>query len=235
MNSPVSYSLDGKLATITFDDGKANALSADAIGALLAAIERAEGEAGALVLAGRPDRFCAGFDLRTMLASAEAATTLLARGAELYFRLYGSPLPVVLACTGHAMAGGALLLLTGDRRFGARGAYRIGLNEVAIGMPVPRLGVELARDRLVPAELGRATVGAQIYDPEGACAAGFLDEVVSAEEVLGRAKDEALRLAALPRVAYAATKDRLRGRSLAYMRETLEADMAALSALLPRA
>ena len=169
---PVRYSLDGNIATVTMDDGKANALSDSMIDALLAALERAEREAGALVLTGRKDRFCAGFDLRVMMAGAASATTLLKRGATLLLKLYGSPLPVVMACTGHAVAGGALVLLTGDVRVGGRGAFKLGLNEVSIGMPVPVLAMELARDRLDPKELGPATLESRIYAPDDALKAG---------------------------------------------------------------
>ena len=84
------------------------------------------------------------------------------------------------ACTGHALAGGALVVLTGDYRIGASGEFKIGLNEVTIGMPVPVLAMELARDRLATSELVRATLLAQIYNPEGAVRAGYLDAVVAA-------------------------------------------------------
>src|ERR1700761_8341907 len=97
----VSYTLEENTALITMDDGKANALSDAMIGELTAALTRAEGEAKAVVLAGRPERFCGGFDLKVMMSSPEAARTLLRTGAALLMRLYGSPLPIVAACTGH--------------------------------------------------------------------------------------------------------------------------------------
>src|SRR5512146_236246 len=137
----VRYRLEGdkQIAVVEMDDGKANALSAEMIDALLAALTRAEGEAKAMVLAGRPERFCAGFDLRVMMSGPEQATALLKRGSELLLRLYDAKIPLVIACTGHALAGGALVVLTGDLRIGAQGPFKIGLNEVSIGMPVPVL------------------------------------------------------------------------------------------------
>jgi enoyl-CoA hydratase len=198
---------------------------------LTAALGRAEAEASAVVLAGRPERFCAGFDLRVMMSGADAATALLKQGAGLLLRLYGSALPVVIACTGHAMAGGALVVLTGDLRVGAAGPFRIGLNEVSIGMPVPVLAMELARDRLLPTALPRATLHAHIHSPDEALAAGFLDAVAPPEEVLPRALAEAERLGALGRVPYAATKERLRGRTITHIRDTLDADTRALLTL----
>ena len=224
----VTYSLEDKVAVVTMNDGKANALSQPMIEALLAALARAEQEAGAMVLAGRPDRFCAGFDLRVMMSSPEAATTLLRSGSNLFMKFYVAKLPLVIACTGHALAGGALVVLTGDCRIGAAGAYKLGLNEVSIGLPVPVLAMELARDRLSKRALVHATLLAQIYDPEGALAAGYLDTVVPADEVLAKARAEAARLAALPATAFRATKQRLRGATIDHITRTLDADMQTL-------
>lgn len=224
----VRYTLEGTTAIVAMDDGKANALSYAMIDALLEAVARAEREASAIVLAGRPERFCAGFDLKVMMAGPDPARQLLRRGSELLMKLYGTPLPLVIACTGHALAGGALVVLTGDVRLGAAGAFRIGLNEVSIGLPVPVLAMELARDRLAPSALPRATLGAQIYAPDEAVTAGYLDGVVPVDELAARAAQEAARLGALSRQAYRATKDRLRGKTIAYVRETLDDDMARL-------
>jgi enoyl-CoA hydratase len=233
VNSEIlTYTLEGTTAVVTMDDGKANALSDAMIAALLAALTRAEGEATAMVLVGRPDRFCAGFDLRVMMSGPEAAKSLLGRGSELLMRLYGASIPLVMACTGHALAGGALVLLTGDVRIGAAGAFRIGLNEVSIGMPVPVLAMELARDRLTSTELSRATLMAQIYAPETAAKAGYLDEVVPAADVLARAKEEATRLGVLAKGAFSATKARLRGKTIKHIQDTLEDDMKSL--LMPQ-
>src|SRR5262245_36913590 len=109
----VDYSLEGTTAIVQMDDGKANALSDEMIDGLLEALARAEKEANAMVLAGRRERFCAGFDLRVMMSGPEAAVALLRRGADLLMKLYGAPIPIVIACTGHAKAGGALVVLTG--------------------------------------------------------------------------------------------------------------------------
>lgn len=224
----VRYTLDGTIAIVTMDDGKANALSYAMIDALLEAVGRAEREASAMVLAGRPEKFCAGFDLKVMMSGPDPAKQLLRRGADLLMKLYGVPIPLVIACTGHAIAGGALVVLTGDVRVGAAGAFRIGLNEVSIGLPVPMLAMELARDRLAPAALPRATLGAQMYAPEEAVAAGYLDAVVPADELAARAAQEAVRLGALSRSAYRATKERLRGKTIAHILGTLDDDMARL-------
>jgi enoyl-CoA hydratase len=221
----VSYSLDNGVAIVRMDDGKANALSNEMIDALLAALTRAEAEAKAMVLAGRPERFCAGFDLRVMMSGPEQATALLTRGSELLLRLYDANLPLVIACTGHALAGGALVVLTGDLRIGTPGAFKIGLNELAIGLPVPVLAMELARDRLLPTELHKATLMAQIYAPDDAMRAGWLDAVVPADQLVAHATEAAAKLGAQSKPAYRHTKTRLRGATIAHIRATLDSDM----------
>ena len=228
MSELVRFRIEGKTAVVEMDDGKANALSDAMIGALTAALDRAEAEASALVLAGRPERFCAGFDLRVMMSGPEQAKALLTRGSDLLMRLYGASIPVVIACTGHALAGGALVVLTGDVRIAAAGPFKIGLNEVAIGMPVPVLAMELARDRLAPAALTHATLLARIYAPDEAVGAGYVDECVAPDQVMPRALAEAGRLAGLGRSPFRATKERLRGKTIAHIRDSLEGDMRAL-------
>jgi enoyl-CoA hydratase len=228
VSEPLAYSIDNKVALIQMDDGKVNALSRSMIDAIIAALARAETEANAVVLAGRPERFSAGFDLRVMMSNPQAATELLTAGSELLLKLYASTIPLVIACTGHALAGGALMVLTGDYRIGTAGAYKLGLNEVGIGMPVPVLAMELARDRLLPTELVHATLHAKIYDPTSAVAAGYLDEVVAADATLARAKEEAARLGAHSRSAFKATKTRLRGKTIDHIRSSMAEDLRTL-------
>jgi enoyl-CoA hydratase len=225
---PLRYELDDGIAVVTMDDGKANALSVAMLEALVGALTRAESEAKAMVLAGRAERFSAGFDLKVMMAGPASARDLLGRGADVLMRLYGAKLPLVIACTGHALAGGALVVLTGDYRVGARGAYKLGLNEVTIGLPVPVLAMELARDRLSRRALTRATLLGEIYEPEGALAAGYLDAVVAPADVVTQAVTEARKLGAISRAAFTATKQRLRGATIRHVVETAEADLREL-------
>ena len=224
-DSIVRYELADNIATITMDDGKANALSIAMIEQLMAALERATLEAGAVVLTGRPDKFCAGFDLRVMMSGPDAAIDLLRRGSALLMRLFELPLPLVIAATGHALAGGALVVLTGDHRIVADGTFKVGLNEVAIGLPVPVLAMELARARLLPTELTHATLLANIYTPADARAAGYVDAVVPADALATTALAEAKRLAALSKPAFVGTKQRLRQATIEVIRNTFEEDV----------
>jgi enoyl-CoA hydratase len=222
----VGYAREGDVAVIRLDDGKANALSHDVLDGLHVALDRAEQEARSVVIAGRDGRFSAGFHLPTMTAGTAEMQGLVTAGAELLLRIYLFPRPVVVACTGHALAAGALVVLVGDTRVGAEGDFKIGLNEVAIGMQLPVFAVELARDRLSKRHFTAATMQARIYDPAGAVDAGFLDAVVAADEVVAAATAEAARLAELRTGAYAETKDRARTTTVDFVRATLADDMA---------
>ncbi len=225
----VAYELQESIAVLRMDDGKANALSHPMMAALDEALDRAEKEASAVVLTGRAGRFCAGFDLKHMMAGPDAAREMVSRGADLLLRLYTLPLPLVVACTGHALAGGALVVLTGDVRVGARGAFRVGLNEVQIGMPVPVLAMELARDRIEPRHLASATLFAKVTEPDEALGMGWFDEVVDEPALFETSLAHAKRLAALPRHPYAKTKEALRERTVKYIRDTLVDDMKRLT------
>src|SRR4051794_31149557 len=103
-DTPVQFEQDGNVAVVTMDDGKANALSYAMMDAVEAAIAKAGDGTAALVLAGRPGKFCAGFDLREMGAGPDRARALVSRGADFLLKLYGLPMPLVVACTGHALA-----------------------------------------------------------------------------------------------------------------------------------
>ena len=222
----VRFSREGSVARLHFDDGKANVISPASLAELNAALDRAEKEAGAVVLFGRTGRFCAGFDLGTIQESPEAARRLVAGGAQLAARLAGSPLPIVIGCGGHALAMGALLLLGADVRIGAEGDFKLGLNEVAIRMTLPGFAMELANERLSKRHLLRATTLAEVYTPAAACDAGYLDRVVPAEKLEAEALAEGARLADLPRRAFAETKRALRGAMVERIQAGLDEDLA---------
>jgi len=226
----VRFEREGEIAHIALDDGKANAVGPGLLDSLGAALDRAEKEAQAVVLHGRPGRFSAGFDLSVLGSGGEPARSLVQRGAELGLRLAEFPRPVVAACSGHAIAMGAVLLLCADFRIGARGAFKIGLNEVAIGMTLPHFARELARVRLSKRHLLRAAVHAEFYDPEGAVDAGFLDEAVAPESLDEVARAHAERLAKLDGRAFFGTRRGMLGGALEDIRQRLVSD---LSRLLP--
>ena len=234
MGTLVNYHLAGSVATITMDDGKANVLSPTMLAALNAALDRAEADAAAaargaagpaagcaVLLAGRPGIFSGGFDLSVIRDGGPAVGQMVTAGFELAARILAFPLPVVIACTGHAVAMGAFLLLAGDYRVGAAGPFRITANEVAIGLQVPPPALELCRQRLTPAAYSRAVILADVFAPADAVSAGFLDELAPAADPVEPARAVAARLSALDRAAHAAAKLNVRGAAVAAIRESL--------------
>lgn len=227
----VGYEIRDQVAVIGIDNGKANALSPDVLDALHDAFGRTEADPSVrvVVLAGKPGIFSGGFDLNVMREDFVAAIRLVHRGGELVRRLYGLTKPVVAACTGHAIAGGALLLLGCDLRVGADGPFKIGLNEVAIGMVLPDWAIAIARERLDPTAVQRATMLARIHSPGEAVSAGFLDVLVAPEDVLDVAVNEGRALAMLNADAYAKSVTAVRGRALEILDATLAADAKFIS------
>lgn len=224
MSEPVTYTRHEQIATITMDDGKVNSLTPDRLSALMRALDQAEADKAVVIFTGRDQRFCAGYDLKVIMQGGAQASQLVMDGFRLLERLLCFPTPVVIASTGHAMAMGSFLLLAADVRIGVAGPYKYGANEVAIGMTLPYAAIELCRMRLAPTHIGRAAACAEIFSPEGALAAGFLDKVVAPEELRSAAEATALALSKLNMAAYVATKERVRAPGLKAYREAMVAD-----------
>ena len=215
MTEPTTYEQIGDVALVTLDDGKANAFGPPMIAAVDAMLDRAADEAKAVVLTGRPGVFSGGFDLNVLRGGdMEKARAMGIAGARLMMRLYGSPQPVVVAASGHAVALGALCVLTGDHRMAADGDFRFGLNEVAIGRALPPFAWLLARERLSKRALTHAALTARMYDPEGARDAGFVDAVVPAGDLRDAAVEKAAQLAEFDANAFSAMKRDLRGEGI---------------------
>ncbi len=217
---------------LRLDDGKANAVGHDTLAAVDAALDDAEQSAGALMITGREGRFSAGFDLSVIGGNPDAARELVAAGARTAARIYGAQIPVVAACNGHALAFGAILLLASDVRIGADVDAKIGLTEVAIGMPLPIFAIELARDRLSPRHFTAATALATAYAPAGAAEAGYLDEVVGADDLHDIALARASALAAhVRRTAFGLTRRTARQQTIDHILSTLDDDLTSFGAL----
>ena len=220
-----------KVVCISVDDGRANAFSPSLLVALSQELAEAEADAevGAAVIAGNQKAFFAGFDLDVIgSGDSKAIAEMTTAGGAFIRQAYGASLPVVAASTGHAVAAGALLLCGCDYRVGVDGPVKIGLNEVAIALTLPKWALLIASERLSKRYLQVSVANAQIFDGSGAVDAGFLDEVTTPEEVVTRAIEVAQGFAEqLDAKAYAATVRNLRGGLLGEMDAAVASDRAA--------
>lgn len=200
---------EGSVAVITFDDGKVNVLNHESLSRLGSAFDECR-EAGAILLRGQGKCFSAGLDLK-ILSQLEPVelSTLLELFSTVLQKIIQSPCPVVAAVNGHAIAGGAVITLCCDTAIGAQGELKIGLSEVAVGMPLPTFVVELARQRLNPTKLVEALLFGKLYGWQGGLEAGYLHHTAQPEELSGRSLEIAHHLAQLPKQAYLQTKKAL--------------------------
>lgn len=185
-----------------------NALNPELVEALDTALRQAPGQgAGAVVLSGRPGMFSAGLDVPALLQlDRPAMRAFWDRFFGLMRTLAESPVPVIAAVTGHSPAGGAVLTLFCDYRIAAAGEFKIGLNEVQVGLPVPPV-IQDALARLIgPRETERLTVRGLLVSPEEAMRVGLVDRVVAMEDVVETALAEARSLLALTPHAMLATR-----------------------------
>jgi enoyl-CoA hydratase len=229
MSERVTYELTDRVARIGLDDGKVNVMSTGMMGEISAALDRAEAEAEIVVLrSGRTSVFSAGFDLKVFNGGDAARRLEMVRaGAELALRLMAFPHPTIGVMQGHAFPMGTFLLLACDVRLGARGPHRMGLNEVAIGIAPPSFAVELARSRLHPAWLSRTVTLGEMYEPDDALAAGFLDRVVEPEAVAPTLEEIITALRPIHKASHAIAKQRLRQGAMDAMRTAIERELTA--------
>jgi len=217
----ITLDIQNDIAHIAMDDGKANAMSFAFLEEFQAHLDKAEKDAKAIMISGRPGRFCAGFDLSIMRESPDRAGELVNAGGHLMLRLFANPLPVVIACTGHALAGGGLLLLCADTRIGTQGDFKIGLNETAIGMVLPVVGIELPKARLGQDHFTPAVIQGKMHTPDEAVTAGFLDMAVDADTLMETSLGAAGALGQLPQHSYHGNKLLIRKDAIATIKASL--------------
>ncbi|HKU38877.1 MAG TPA: crotonase/enoyl-CoA hydratase family protein [Polyangiales bacterium] len=222
----VSYEFDAAVATIRMDDGKANVMTEGLLDGLARAFDRAEADRAVVVLTGRGRVFSAGYDLATFQRPPSEIKRVLRHGGEVVHRILSFPFPVIAACNGHAIAQGAFTLIAADVRIGVSGDFKIGLNEVAIGLTIPHYGVELARARLTVPGFQHAACTGTLYAPDEALRMGFFDRVVHPSQLMAASYEHAKALAKLDMAAHAGTKARVRAPALAAMRAGIDTELS---------
>lgn len=224
MSDLISYQLEDDIATLTLNNGKVNAISPDVIVAFNAALDQAVQDRAVVIITGQPGILSGGYDLKVMTSSPQNAVALVTAGSTLARRMLAHPYPIIVACPGHAIAKGAFILLSADYRIGVEGPFNIGLNEVQIGMTMHHAGIELARDRLRRSAFHRSVINGEIFNPEGAMDAGFLDKVVPAEQLMATAVAAAQQLKKINMTAHKNTKLKVRKAFLETLDKAIELD-----------
>jgi enoyl-CoA hydratase len=220
----VAIQIENQVATITIQNGKVNAISHQVIEEMNRALDQAQEAKAVVVITGKPGMLSAGYDLNVMRESTSAAMQLVEKGSTLSRRLLSFPFPVLVACPGHAVAKGAFLLLSADYRIGVEGNFKIGLNEVAIGMSMHDAGVELARGRLAPVFFNRSVILAEMVSPQDAIMMGFLDKVVDESDFLPTVNFAAQAMTKLDMKAHYNTKLKARADLLQRLDVAIERD-----------
>ena len=225
MNEFVTYTSAENYAIITINNGKANAISHEVIVGLNASLDKASEENKVVILTGKTGFFSAGFDLKVMSKSPDSAKELVTKGSKLSLRMLSFPQPIIIACSGHAIAKGAFLLLSADYRIGVEGDYKIGLNEVMIGMTMHNAGIAIAKARLSEVYVNRSVNNAEIYSSKQAIEAGFLDLIVPENHLMSTAVKVAEMSAKLNKKAHAETKLKVRKQHLEALEIAIELDL----------
>ncbi|MBB6341633.1 enoyl-CoA hydratase [Pseudomonas fluvialis] len=224
MSDLISYQLEDGIATLTISNGKVNAISPDVIAAFNAALDQAEADRAIVIITGQPGILSGGYDLKVMTSGPQNAINLVAAGSTLARRMLSHPYPIIVACPGHAVAKGAFILLSADYRVGVEGPFSIGLNEVLIGMTMHHVGIELARDRLRKNFFNRSVINGEMFNPQQALEAGFLDAVVAPEELMNAAKAMATQMKKVNMTAHKNTKLKTRKAFLETLDAAIELD-----------
>ena len=199
-----------------------NALHHPLVQELKSAVELAPKQgAKAMVISGVPGMFSAGLDVAFLLAQDQAG---MQRFWKDFFGMLRSvatsPIPIVAAMTGHSPAGGAVISIFCDYRIAAQGKFKIGLNEVQVGLPVPRVILNGLIRLVGQRQAERLAVRGLLVSPDEALEAGLVDQVVAPEEVVPKAIEWCREILRLPASAMQATRNSLRA-DYAVMFDTL--------------
>ena len=213
----ISYTIENNRAEITMDDGKANAMDFtyfEELNGALAAIESSGSKA--VIIKGRQGFFSGGLDLKLL---ATLAPTDIARLAETFvhamLRVFLYPIPTIAVCTGHAIAGGAMLAFACDRRYVIEGNYRIQMNELAIGIPLPSWMLLIGKSAIPAGCRTEALLHAKAYTPREAHGAGIFHGLIeNGADIDASLNDAVTDLMGLHMNAYSITKRRLREKAV---------------------
>jgi enoyl-CoA hydratase len=209
----MSMRTEGGIAVIQMDDGKANAMTPAFFSELNQRLDQAEISTVKLVsFVGRKGFFSGGLDLKLLPnLNAKELNDLAKSFARTLLRVYLFPIPTVAVCTGHAIAGGAMLVLACDRRFAVEGPYRFQVNEVAIGVPLPSWMALLGSSGIPPRWQTEALLHARVYQLSEAVNKGIFEKLLAEDsDIISYIKESSNDIMKLNLAAYSLSKKRMR-------------------------
>ncbi|MCP9235753.1 enoyl-CoA hydratase/isomerase family protein [Lewinella sp. JB7] len=224
--STLRISKTDRLATVTLDNGRVNAIDTPLSRDLHSTFLELDGDDGidGVVLAGKPHCFCAGLDVKMLATSDRAALRdffvayLSALQTMVRFRK-----PLVAAVTGYAPAGGTIIALTADYRVMGRGSkHTVGMNEFNMSLQIPRMMADIFAYYAGESTAWTAVQQARMYDSDAALAAGLVNESVEVDQVIDRAEAHCRRLMQVHAPVYQRTKRYLRRGLLAVVDHDIE-------------
>ena len=220
------------IAVLRLNRPPANAIHLGMCDELIALVDQLEADpdCGGLVLTGAPGMFCAGLDIIALRQlDRPEMTAFWRRFCKTFYRLYTTDLVTAAAISGHAPAGGCVLSLAVDYRAMAQGDFKIGLNEVAVGLPVPSFLCDVHVATVGQRAAERMLPHGTMVNPDEARAIGLVHALAPADELLPLVLDEVSRRLQAPPIARAATKRNLRRAAAADIEARLEEEVAVLT------
>ena len=216
--------VDGGVRILTLNRPPANAIDPTLMRDLYEACEAAtrDDAVRAIVVIGAGKFFCGGLDLKAVTGQTGTGSGFGSQGDGV-FALWTLPKPTVAMVNGHAIAGGGIVTLACDVRVAARGNAKIGLNETAIGLPLPTGAMEIARLALTDQQARCIVLGAELYPPDVARAHGMIDDVVEPADLERVCLERARLLGSYPRQAYAYNKRILQQHAITAVRNETDA------------
>ncbi len=224
----IHYKLANEVAHITMDDGKANAMNWVFFEEMGETLDRSEKEgAKVLIISGRPDFFSGGLDLNLVPTLSPTELNTFAKiFARTMLRVFSFPAPTIAACTGHSVAGGAILAFSCDLRLIVDGPYLIQMNEMVMGIPMPSWLLLLCRSAIPRQWQMEALLHAKAYNPSEVVERGMFHGLYgSVDEIMAEAKAHSETLKLLNLQAYYTTKKRMRGPDMEHALRLFEEEL----------
>ena len=196
----MQVNIENEIKTIHMGDKGPNLLSVERANEIISELNKSDCKA--VIILGNEKVFSAGLNLKHLQkAEKESEVSLIFKTLrELLVASRNFPGPVISIVSGHAIAGGCLLALASDYRYGVHGMHRMGLNEMAIGIDLPPDMLSIISHNISKNYLFEVATQCRMYSPTEALKKGLINEIVgyrftSKKKATLKALDKAKKLA----------------------------------------